>query len=138
MQLEVGKIYEGTVTGITKFGAFVELEKGTTGMVHISEVANTYVNDINEHITQGQQVKVKVLSLGDVPRRGAFARAALAGGFFWGGTRGATLSVGADDALYLTERRAVDELSDGDALDACLDEFALTAADWRERSRLYA
>ena len=65
MQLEVGKIYEGTVTGITKFGAFVELEKGTTGMVHISEVANTYVNDINEHITQGQQVKVKVLSLGD-------------------------------------------------------------------------
>ena len=65
MQLEVGKIYEGTVTGITIFGAFVELEKGTTGMVHISEVANTYVNDINEHITQGQQVKVKVLSLGE-------------------------------------------------------------------------
>ena len=83
-------------------------------------------------------VRTKVLSLDDVPRRGAFARAALAGGFFWGGTRGATLSVGADDALYLTERRAVDELSDGDALDACLDEFALTAADWRERSRLYA
>lgn len=65
MQLEVGKIYEGKVTGITKFGAFVELEKGTTGMVHISEVANTYVNDIKDHITEGQQVKVKVLSLGD-------------------------------------------------------------------------
>lgn len=43
MQLEVGKIYEGKVTGITKFGAFVELDKDTTGMVHISEVANTFV-----------------------------------------------------------------------------------------------
>ena len=65
MQLEVGKIYEGKVTGITKFGAFVELEKGTTGMVHISEIANTYVNEIKDHITEGQQVKVKVLSLGE-------------------------------------------------------------------------
>lgn len=65
MQLEVGKIYEGKVTGITKFGAFVELEKGTTGMVHISEIANTYVNEIKDHLTEGQTVKVKVLSLGE-------------------------------------------------------------------------
>lgn len=65
MQLEVGKIYTGKVTGITKFGAFVELEKGTTGMVHISEVANSFVNDINEHLKDGQEVKVKVMSLGD-------------------------------------------------------------------------
>lgn len=65
MQLEVGKIYEGKVTGITKFGAFVELEKGTTGMVHISEVANTFVNEIKDHIQEGETVKVKVLSLGD-------------------------------------------------------------------------
>ena len=65
MQLEVGKIYEGKVTGITKFGAFVELEKGTTGMVHISEVANTYVSEIKDHIQEGETVKVKVLSLGD-------------------------------------------------------------------------
>jgi S1 RNA binding domain protein len=65
MQLEVGKIYEGKVTGITKFGAFVELEKGTTGMVHISEIANTYVSEIKDHITEGQTVKVKVLALGD-------------------------------------------------------------------------
>ncbi|MBR3668267.1 MAG: S1 RNA-binding domain-containing protein [Ruminococcus sp.] len=65
MQLEVGKIYEGKVTGITKFGAFVELDKDTTGMVHISEVANTYVNDIKDHIAEGQNVKVKVLSVGD-------------------------------------------------------------------------
>ncbi|MBR1740175.1 MAG: S1 RNA-binding domain-containing protein [Ruminococcus sp.] len=65
MQLEVGKIYEGKVTGITKFGAFVELDKDTTGMVHISEVANTYVSEIKEHIKEGETVKVKVLNLGD-------------------------------------------------------------------------
>lgn len=65
MQLEVGKIYEGKVTGITKFGAFVELDKDTTGMVHISEVANTFVSEIKDHIQEGQTVKVKVLSLGE-------------------------------------------------------------------------
>ena len=65
MQPEAGKIYEGKVTGITKFGAFVELEPGVTGMVHISEVANTFVNEIKDHLTMGQTVKVKVLSTGD-------------------------------------------------------------------------
>lgn len=65
MQLEAGKIYEGKVTGITKFGAFVEIEPGTTGMVHISEVANTYVNEIKDHLTEGQTVKVKVLSVSE-------------------------------------------------------------------------
>ncbi|MCI5904277.1 MAG: S1 RNA-binding domain-containing protein [Oscillospiraceae bacterium] len=65
MQLDVGKIYEGKVTGITKFGAFVELEPGTTGMVHISEVANTFVNEIKDFLTEGQTVKVKVLSIGE-------------------------------------------------------------------------
>ena len=65
MQLEVGNIYEGKVTGITKFGAFVELDKDTTGMVHISEVANTFVSEIKDHLTEGQTVKVKVLNLGE-------------------------------------------------------------------------
>lgn len=65
MQLEVGSVLEGKVTGITKFGAFVELEDGQTGMVHISEVANTFVNEIREHLTEGQTVKVKVLAVGD-------------------------------------------------------------------------
>ncbi|MBO4865497.1 MAG: S1 RNA-binding domain-containing protein [Ruminococcus sp.] len=65
MQLEVGKIYEGKVTGITKFGAFVELDKDTTGMVHISEVANTFVSEIKDHLQEGQSVKVKVLSMGE-------------------------------------------------------------------------
>ncbi|MGN0665621.1 MAG: S1 RNA-binding domain-containing protein [Huintestinicola sp.] len=65
MQPDIGKIYEGKVTGITKFGAFVELEPGTTGMVHISEVANTFVNEIKDHLTEGQQVKVKVLAVSE-------------------------------------------------------------------------
>ncbi|WP_312643704.1 S1 RNA-binding domain-containing protein [Hydrogenoanaerobacterium sp.] len=63
MQLEVGKIVEGKVTGITKFGAFVELPGGKTGMVHISEVATTYVNEISDYIKENQMVKVKVLSI---------------------------------------------------------------------------
>lgn len=63
MQLQIGNIYEGKVTKIMAFGAFVEIEKGTTGMVHISEVANTFVNDINEFLKEGDTVKVKVLSV---------------------------------------------------------------------------
>ena len=65
MQLEVGSIVEGKVTGITKFGAFVELAPGTTGMVHISEVASTYVKEIRDHVQENQMVKVKILSISD-------------------------------------------------------------------------
>jgi len=65
MQLEVGKIYEGKVTGIIKFGAFVELEPGKSGMVHISEVAPTFVQEISDHVQVGQTVKVKVLNIAE-------------------------------------------------------------------------
>ncbi len=65
MQLEVGAILEGKVTGITKFGAFVELPDKQTGMVHISEVAPTFVKEIRDFVTEGQEVKVKVLSVGE-------------------------------------------------------------------------
>lgn len=65
MQLEVGMVFEGKVTGITKFGAFVELPGGETGMVHISEVAPTFVKEIRDFITENQQVKVKVIGVGD-------------------------------------------------------------------------
>ncbi len=65
MQLEVGEIYEGKVTGITKFGAFVSFEGGRTGMVHISEVAPVFVNEIKDFVTEGQTVKVKVLSISE-------------------------------------------------------------------------
>lgn len=63
MELAVGGIYEGKVTGITKFGAFVSLEGGKSGLVHISEVANSFVSDVNEHVKMGQLIKVKVLSI---------------------------------------------------------------------------
>ena len=63
MQVEVGAVVEGTVTGITKFGAFVSLPDGKSGLVHISEIANTYVSDIRQHLTEGQDVKVMVIGL---------------------------------------------------------------------------
>lgn len=69
MQLEIGKIYEGKVKGITNYGAFVEVpvEEGrpVTGMVHISEIANTYVSDIHDFLTEGQSVQVKVLAINE-------------------------------------------------------------------------
>ena len=57
MQLEVGSILEGRVTGITKFGAFIELPGGKTGMVHISEVASSYVKEITDYLSMNQMVK---------------------------------------------------------------------------------
>ena len=63
MSIEVGSKLEGKVTGITHFGAFVELEKGVTGLVHISEVADSYVKDINEFLKVGETVEVKVINV---------------------------------------------------------------------------
>lgn len=65
MSVNVGDILEGAVTGITKFGAFILLPGGETGLVHISEVANTYVKDINDILKKNDKVKVKVLSVED-------------------------------------------------------------------------
>ena len=65
MALEVGAVVEGKVTGITKFGAFVELPEGKTGMVHISEVSSAYVEDISQYLKQDQVVKVKVINITD-------------------------------------------------------------------------
>ena len=62
MELQVGSILEGKVTSITKFGAFVALEGGRSGLVHISEIANTFVNDVHDFLQEGQAVKVLVLS----------------------------------------------------------------------------
>ena len=65
MQLEIGKIYDGKVKGIAQYGAFVEIEGVGTGMVHISEIANSFVKDVKDYLTENQSVKVKVLSIGD-------------------------------------------------------------------------
>ena len=65
MAVEIGTILEGKVTGITNFGAFVELPDKTTGMVHISEVSSTFIKDIHEKLSEGDTVKVKVLEIND-------------------------------------------------------------------------
>ena len=62
MELTVGAILEGKVKTITNFGAFIALPENKTGLVHISEVANTFVSDIRQHLTEGQDVKVMVIS----------------------------------------------------------------------------
>ncbi|MGY3766989.1 S1 domain-containing RNA-binding protein [Vagococcus vulneris] len=65
MSIEVGVKLPGKVSGITNFGAFVELENGKTGLVHISEVSNSFVKDINDVLKVGDAVEVKVMSVGD-------------------------------------------------------------------------
>ncbi len=65
MQVNVGDIVEGKVTGLTAFGAFVKLASGEVGMVHISEVASSFVKDIKEKLSEGQDVKVKVLAINE-------------------------------------------------------------------------
>lgn len=65
MSVDVGSIVEGKVTGITNFGVFVELESGKVGLVHISEVADAYVKDINDYLKQEDNVKVKVINITD-------------------------------------------------------------------------
>lgn len=62
MEPEVGSILEGKVTAIMKFGAFVSLGNGKSGLVHISEIANTFVNDVHDYLQEGQTVRVLVLS----------------------------------------------------------------------------
>lgn len=63
MQPEVGAVLEGKISGVTKFGAFVNLPGGKSGLVHISEIANTFVSDVAQFVSVGQTVKVKVIGI---------------------------------------------------------------------------
>lgn len=65
MELTVGQIVEGKITGITNFGVFVDLGDGKTGMVHISEVAQSYVSEIRDHVKENDVVKMKVLAISE-------------------------------------------------------------------------
>lgn len=65
MEFTVGNIVDGVVTGITKFGAFVDIGEGKTGLVHISEVANTYVKEVSDFLKEGDRVKVKIVNVGE-------------------------------------------------------------------------
>ena len=62
MAIEVGNVFEGRVTGVKPFGAFVALPEGRVGMVHISEVSNEYIQELSDVLSEGQTVKVKVMS----------------------------------------------------------------------------
>ncbi len=68
MEFGVGSILDGKVTGITKFGAFVALPEGRSGLVHISEIAYSYVNEVSDYLQEGQQVKVKVIGIDQANR----------------------------------------------------------------------
>ncbi len=65
MALEIGSVVEGKVTSIAKFGAFVLLPDGKSGLVHISEIANAFVSDVGEFVQVGQSVKVRVLNISE-------------------------------------------------------------------------
>lgn len=65
MSIEVGNIVSGKVSGITNFGAFIDLEDHKTGLVHISQISNNFVKDIHDVLATGDEVKVKVMSIGD-------------------------------------------------------------------------
>ena len=65
MQLIVGEIVEGKITAVKDYGVFVDLGNGKFGMVHISEIARSYVSEIREFVKEGDTVKVKVLSMSD-------------------------------------------------------------------------
>ena len=127
MQVEVGAIVEGKVTGITKFGAFVELPNGKTGMVHISELASTYVKEVSDVVTMGQTVKVKVLAIGeggkvslsikkamDNPpagrRRAPVVSPGRPGGFEWQSTRNASGSF--EDMMSKFKQTSDEKMSD--------------------------
>ena len=102
MEFGVGTIVEGKVTGITKFGAFVSLPEGKSGLVHISEIAYSYVNDVKDHLKEGQEVKVKVIGIDEngrinlsikkamdpPPRPAGQSRPGIRPGGFNGGFRG--------------------------------------------------
>ena len=68
MELGVGAIVDGKVTGITKFGAFVALPEGKSGLVHISEIAYSYVNEVSDHLHEGQEVRVKIIGIDQAKR----------------------------------------------------------------------
>ena len=68
MEFGVGSVLDGKVTGITKFGAFVALPEGRSGLVHISEIAYTYVNEVSDYLQEGQEVKVKVIGIDQANR----------------------------------------------------------------------
>ena len=87
--------------------------------------------------TENVIFRAKVVELSAL-ERAKFAKDALKGNFFWSGTNGATLSIGADDAVYITERRLITAFPNSEVLKQAVEEFVKTVSDWMIRSQLYA
>lgn len=68
-KFEIGNIIEGTVTDVKPFGAFVAIDEKTKGLVHISQISHNFINDINEHISAGDKVKVKIISIDEESKK---------------------------------------------------------------------
>jgi len=79
MDFEVGAILPGKITGIIKFGAFVTVAPGKSGLVHISEISSTYVSDVSAHLSEGQDVMVKIIGVDQSGRLNLSIKAAAAG-----------------------------------------------------------
>jgi len=79
MDFEVGAVLAGKITGITKFGAFVTIAPGKSGLVHISEIASTYVSDVRNHLSEGQEVMVKIIGVDQTGRMNLSIKAAASG-----------------------------------------------------------
>ena len=77
MDFEVGAILAGKITGITKFGAFVTIAPGKSGLVHISEITSTYVSDVRNHLAEGQEVMVKIIGVDQSGRMNLSIKAAV-------------------------------------------------------------
>ena len=88
--------------------------------------------------TENVIFRAKVVELCALERPKEFAKDALKGNFFWSGTNGATLSIGADDAVYITERRLITAFPNSEVLKQAVEEFVETVSDWMIRSQLYA
>lgn len=104
MPVAEGKVIEGTVTGITNFGAFVELGKGKSGLVHISEISHDYVEKVSDYVEKGEKVKVKVLSVSDdgkisLSMRQAKPKSTQPSEFDWGRTDQSQKNMSFEDKL---------------------------------------
>ena len=80
MEFEVGSVLTGKVTSIAKFGAFVSVAPGRSGLVHISEIANSFVSNVSDFLKEGQEVSVKVISIDDAGRVNLSIKQALPAG----------------------------------------------------------
>ena len=113
MAITVGAVVDGVVTGITNFGAFIQLGEEKNGLVHISEISQDYVENVFDYLKKGQKVKVKVLSIGDdgkiaLSMRQAKTKTTKPGEVQWGSTKKAQQGLSFEDKLNMFLKESSD------------------------------